>query len=247
MDVYWLEQTAADLPSQENWLSSAENLLLNRMRFPRRRADWKLGRWTAKRAVTAYLHIPGGNADLAGVEITPAPSGAPEVWIANQLAPLTISISHRSGNAVCAVAPFAAALGFDLELIEPRSQSFIADYFTEEERAAIARALPRDRPLLVTLLWSAKESALKTLGMGLRLDTRSAVVNLADEPKLPQDHMDLGWDASWRPLQVCVANGRRFDGWWQSDNDFVRTVTAEPSPSLPIQIPRTIRQSQALA
>lgn len=229
LDVYWLEQTEADLPSGESWLGSNEVALLNRMHFPKRRADWKLGRWTAKRAVATYLNLPGGLPDLAVIEILPTPSGAPQVWLANQSAPLTISISHSSGTAVCAVAPFGAVLGCDLELIEPRSEVFVLDYFTMEERATISRVLPEDRSLFVNLLWSAKESALKTLGEGLRLDTRSVVVNLVSQSQLCPA-------TAWQPLQVCVANGQRFDGWWQWAADFVRTLIAAPAPAPPISI-----------
>lgn len=199
------------------------------MRFPKRRADWKLGRWTAKRAVAIYLHIPDHPSDLARIEILPAPSGVPQVWIANHLAPAALSLSHSSGRAVCAVASSGCALGCDLELIEPRSESFVSDYFTAQERASISRVLPQDRPLFVTLLWSAKESTLKMLGVGLRVDTRCAAVNLVGEPQ-------FCGAAQWRPLQVCAANGQRFDGWWQRADEFVRTVIAAPAPPPPIYL-----------
>ncbi len=77
MDVYWLEQTAADLPAEDDWLSAIEVLRLDGMRFPKRHADWRLGRWTAKRALAAYLNLPSHRQDLTDIEIRPAPSGAP--------------------------------------------------------------------------------------------------------------------------------------------------------------------------
>ena len=133
----------------------------------------KLGRWTAKHAVAACLQLPADLPSLASIEVRPGPSGAPETFLGNKWAPVTISLSHRAGRAVCAVAPDGGALGCDLEVIEPHSDAFIADYFATEEQALVARAAPADRPGLVTLLWSAKESALKALRAGLRLDTRS--------------------------------------------------------------------------
>ena len=149
MNIYWLEQTEASVPSDENWLGPDEMLLLSGMRFPKRRADWRLGRWTAKRAVAAYLSLTGRASDLAAIQILPAPSGAPRAWFKKQSAPVEISISHSSGRAICAVAPSGAALGCDLELIETRSECFVDDYFTTEERATISRVSPsNERNLL---------------------------------------------------------------------------------------------------
>ena len=91
-----------------------------------------------------------------------------------------------------------AELGCDLEIIEPRSDAFVADYFTTEEQALIARASAADRPRLLALLWSAKESALKALHEGLRLDTRCVIVSPFDES------FDLN---GWSPLRVRYTGG----------------------------------------
>ena len=101
-----------------------------------------------------------------------------------------ISLSHSSGRAVCAVALSGAALGCDLEEIAPRSDAFVADYFTSEEQSMVAGSSPAGRPLVSTLIWSAKESALKALQAGLRLDTRSLIVSVDDS------------SGAWHPLQV---------------------------------------------
>jgi 4'-phosphopantetheinyl transferase len=180
MDVYWLEQAEADVPSTNDWLSASEVDRLNGMRFTKRRADWRLGRWTAKRALAVSLNLPAHAQALAEIEIRAAPDGAPEVFFANNPGSVTVSLSHRAGTAVCAVALSGAALGCDLEMIEARTEGFVADYFTTEEQGLVARAFAPDRPQLCTLLWSAKESALKALRAGLRLDTRSVVVSPFD-------------------------------------------------------------------
>ncbi len=170
MEVYWLERTEADLPTDNDWLSASEAASLNGMRFAKRRDDWRLGRWTAKRAVATYLILPSDRQILAGIEIRPMPSGAPEVFIANQPAAVTVSLTHRAGAAACAIASSGVALGCDLEVIEPRSEAFIADYFTAEEQQLIQRMSATERPRLLALLWSGKESALKALRTGLRLE-----------------------------------------------------------------------------
>ena len=69
MEVYWLEQSAADVPAEDEWLSESERTVLAGLRFPKRRADWRLGRWTAKCAAAGYLNLGGDAKSLAGVEL----------------------------------------------------------------------------------------------------------------------------------------------------------------------------------
>ena len=93
MDVHWLEQSTADLPERNDWLSVGDAARLNSMRFEKHRADWRLGRWTAKRSVATYLHLPIDLQALAEIEIRSAPSGAPEVFVENKPAHVVISLS----------------------------------------------------------------------------------------------------------------------------------------------------------
>src|ERR1700687_3935942 len=120
MDVYWVEQNEGDPPAGDDWLNNSEAVRLDGMRFAKRRADWRLGRWTAKRALAVYLNLPTHLQALAEIEIRPAVSGAPEVFFANKPADVTISLSHRAGIAICSIAVSGAALGCDLESVEPR-------------------------------------------------------------------------------------------------------------------------------
>jgi len=221
MKVYWFEQAQADVPAHNDWLSARELVHLSGLRFPKRHADWRLGRWTAKRALVQWLNLPAHPLALADLDVHAAMDGAPEAFLAGQRAPVTISLSHRAGLAVCAVAPAATALGCDLEVIEPRSDSFAADYFAPEERQLVAQARPSERARLLTLLWSAKESTLKALRAGLRLDTRCVIASPVDGHGI------------WHPLQVRQDSGRVFHGWWQSSDGIVRTLVADPPAPSP--------------
>jgi len=232
--VYWLEQTQADVPAENDWLSARESVCLSGLRVAKRRADWRLGRWTAKCAVASFLNLSMDAQDLAQIEIRPASSGAPEIFIANEPAAVAVSISHSSGAAVCAVAMPGVELGCDQEVIEARSDAFVADYFTESEQVLVARVCAAERSRLVTLLWSAKESALKALREGLRLDTRSVTVS----------PINGGFNLNgWSPLQVRCADGRSFYGWWQQGPGMVRTLVANPAPDSPILLPAPTRFS----
>lgn len=230
MNVYWLEQTEADVPAENDWLSQSEAARLEGLRFAKRRADWRLGRWTAKRALSICLDLPAHPQVYKKIEIRAAPSGAPEVVIANQPAGLTISLSHRDGRAACAVTMSSADIGCDLEKVEPHSDAFVGDYFVSEEQALVARAPVADRARLLALLWSAKESALKALHEGLRLDTRCVTVTPFAKS------FDFN---GWSPLQVRYTGGQVFHGWWQQADDILRTVVAaQPLDSpVPLRIP----------
>jgi len=230
MDVYWLEQTKSDLPAQDHWLSAGDLDRLSGMRFEKRRADWQLGRWTAKRALAAYLHLPTHLHALAKIEIRPAPGGAPEVYLASQPAEVTISLSHRAGAALCVIGVCGSALGCDLEIAEPRSDAFVSDYFTTEEQELVARANVADRAQLLAILWSAKESALKALGVGLRLDTRCVAVCPLST------HRSDNSVSEWHPLHVRVSGGPLLQGWWRDSHDMLRTMVANPSPGEPIAL-----------
>ena len=223
MEVLWHEQAEAEVPSQNDWFGERELTRLEGIRVRKRRADWRLGRWTAKRAVARCLNLPCCAAALATLEILAAPDGAPEAFLAGLPVPLTVSLSHRAGVAVCAVAPQGVALGCDLELVEPRDPAFVTDYFTPEEQTVLARAAPSERPRLITLLWSAKESAVKALRVGLRLDTRRVIA-------LPSGTADRG---GWYPLQVRHEGGRVFNGWWYAIDETVRTFVSDPPTVLP--------------
>jgi len=245
MKVYWLEQTEEDVPVERDWLSASELAQLNAMRFTKRRADWQLGRWTAKHALAACLCLPDDHLSLSKIEVRPASSGAPEVFFANQPAAATISLSHREGIAVCAVALEGGALGCDLEVIEARSDAFLRDYFTIEEQEMVAVTPEDDRFRLLALLWSAKESAMKALHTGLRLDTRSVSVlppvllrRRIGSGEVSSEHPAVGEQPTdclepWLRLHVRCAQGQFFHGWWNETRRFVQTVLAAELPLPP--------------
>jgi len=242
MNVHWLEQISASVPAGDSWLSPREACHLYAMRFPKRRADWRLGRWTAKNAVAIFLDIPLEPELLREIEIRPAASGAPEVCIGNDLALIQVSLSHRNGVGTCLLTQSSALLGCDLEIVEPHSAAFVADYFTSDEQDFVAEVPEADRPCLLALLWSAKESALKALREGLRLDPRQMIVSiygLRENQTAYQNDSQSGIfpfgptsppEIDWNPLKVRTSNGQPFLGWWSRTGELVRTMLALPSP-----------------
>lgn len=251
MEISWLEQTETDVPAGNQWLSTGERICLDGMRFPKRRADWRLGRWTGKHAVAAYLNLATDIRDLATIEVLAAPSGAPEVFVQNWPADIAISLSHRDGTALCIAAPAGTRIGCDLETVEPHSDGFIADYCTPEEQALIARTPLERRALVVCLIWSGKESALKALHMGLRLDTRCVCVRPADYPVEPggEKRQELCAEDiisnpdGWRSLSVHCSSGPVYSGWWRFQDQMVRTMVCHR----PLRIPERVLPQSGLA
>jgi 4'-phosphopantetheinyl transferase len=219
----WLLQHAADVPGGVGWLGPGERAVLARLRLAPRRRDWLLGRWTAKQLVARRLARDGRPAALAAIEIRSTDDGAPEIVLGDATAPYLLSISHRAGQALAALAAAPhRALGCDLEPVEARDPLLVQDFFAAEERAAVAAAADAARIRLVALIWSAKESALKALRTGLREDPRDVVVVHATPA------------AGWRELSALHRpTARRFDGWWCERNDAVLTILADGQPTRP--------------
>ena len=216
MSPGWLTRSPADVPMGDAWLGPRERLVQARLHVPKRRADWRLGRWTAKAALTAWL----GPA-AQGAEVLAAADGAPEAWLDGERLPVSLSLSHRAGLALAVVAAAPEVVGCDLELVEPRSDAFVRDWLAPAEQAALAAAPADERARLANLLWTAKEAAAKVRREGLRLDLRQAVASAG----APGD--------GWQPLAVEWTGGERTAGWWRSEGAHVMTVAGTPAPEVP--------------
>jgi 4'-phosphopantetheinyl transferase len=229
--IEWLLQSMTDLPAlpAEAWLSPPERERLATLRVEKKRGEWLLGRWTAKRLAQAVLLGEGqGRIELSHLSITPAPDGAPELHIfvlgedvAEPGSPM-ITISHSGGQAFCALATGGGAVGADIEYIAARGPAFAADYFTPAEQELVAEAPAELRDTLTTAVWSAKEAALKALRLGLTVDTRRVeclvpLAGAAGEGWMP-------FTAACDPSLGGPPGGLRC--WWRCLDDVVLTLAA---------------------
>jgi 4'-phosphopantetheinyl transferase len=207
-NVAWGWQPRSSVPPHDSWLTPVEQRAQERFAVPKRRDDWRLGRWTAKHVVAGWLQRHGRPArpDDVAIVARAHDDGFPVVSVPDGPAP-SISITHCDGVAVCIAGRPDAAVGCDLERIGPRPASFAADWFTPAELQFVDAATDERRSEVVTLIWSAKESALKALGQGLRIDTRAVEVQL-------DEHGDHARGAGWQGVSVVTSTGRSFSGWW---------------------------------
>lgn len=240
----WWAGSDVDVPPGTGWMSASEQARLATMRFTKRRSEYRLRRWVGKRAVLAWQPAGTGSvptdADLAAVEVLNRPSGAPHVVVGGEPAAVDISLTDRAGCAVAVLAPtgvhLGGGIGVDVEVVEPRSDGFVADFLTPAEQRWV-HAWPLGRDVGANLLWSAKESALKVLGVGLMADTRRVDVRVDDGPL----------EAGWAPLEARVADGwapvpervpgATFGGWWRRDGVWLLTVTTRRPVPRPVVLP----------
>lgn len=215
----WLEGRAADVPAGDAWLAEAEKGLLGPAAVPARRSDWRLGRWTAKRALAGYLGLPATAATWPALAILPDAAGAPLATYRSQPLRVSLSISHRAERALAVVGAAGVEVGCDLERIEARSPAFVADFLTGAERQLWAAHTGAERDAVANRIWSAKESVLKLARRGLRVDPREVEIRFGtDGPR-------CGWrsfTADWAPVGDCA-------GWWRSEDDLIYTMVSRPS------------------
>jgi 4'-phosphopantetheinyl transferase len=224
--IYWTlaDRARAGLQNPEAFLSPAERKKLATLRFPKRRDEWLLGRWGAKslaRSLPDFHEFP-----LAEVEIRNTPEGVPFISISHGTCPAhSLSISHSGEFAFCALTlGEGLAIGADLERVEPRTDEFVEDYFTPVERDLVNSCPPEAKGLVATLIWSAKESMLKALQVGLRWDTRQVEVSKIDRLGEKKDAQ-----VSWQALHVRASKSGTGDwcAWWQCRGGFLLTLAAK--------------------
>lgn len=245
--IHWLVQSASDHSAlrgatpPEGLLGPAELACFERLRTEKRRRDWLLGRWTAKRLLGEELERRYGVRPRHDeLEIVAAPDGSPGLsadWrlalgergnLPSPLPTPQLSISHSHDRAFCTVCDTPGlAIGCDIERVEPRAPVFVADYFTARERALVEEAPAELRDLLVTAIWSAKEAALKALRLGLTVDTRQVGCYPAVTGATGPDR----WSAFPVELDPELGHAAPAAGWWRASDGFVLTVVALGAPS----------------
>ena len=220
-----IAQSEAAVPAGDAWLAPAERRRAEGLAFAARRRDYRLGRWTAKRALAHFL----GAAQLSEIEVRGAAKTPPTAYLRGASAPCAISLSHRDGSALAAVAPAGTRLGCDLERDEPRSDEFVSHYFAPRERAWLESLAEPLRSRAAALAWSAKESAVKALGTGLDRDPRDLEVEFV---------ASVAPASRWRRLSVAFAEEARLGGFWCQRGAWLLTVVADPSLAAPRWISR---------
>jgi 4'-phosphopantetheinyl transferase len=235
--IHWLVCPAEECPALRSgtppgdgpppdFLSPSERQAYAHFRFDKRRREWLLGRWTAKRLLRlsdqAYRDL-----ELNAISVGNDPDGAPFLSVQGKgRLPLSLSISHRQErafSALCASFP----VGADIERVEAHAPSFVRDYFTAQEAERVFSAPPQMRNALATVIWSAKEAVLKAVRLGLRVDTRAVEVCHVQGMEQDQGAEELSLDPeAWYEMRIATTlpDTSCFVAWWRPDGDYVLTL-----------------------
>jgi phosphopantetheinyl transferase (holo-ACP synthase) len=199
---------ASILPDEEVTLTWLLDYLLNpqEQRYAEqaitngtRRREWVLGRIAAKEAVRRLLlQFHGIAIPLADIIIGRLESGKP--WVCGEFvnyigwAP-SISISHKAGRAIALAAhpQVGASVGIDLEAVEQREEGFERLAFTEQERETIGKIPFAQKPVAMSAIWAAKESAAKALGIGMQNNPKNIQIRA-----LLQPDSNLAFGVTWQ-------------------------------------------------
>jgi len=222
----WLTSSLAEVPGAVDWLGPRGLRALAALSVEKRRASWRLGRWAAKAAVGAWLALPASR-----IEILAGDDGAPDAWLDTECAPVSVSLSHRGGRALAAVASTPAVIGCDLELVEPRSGAFVREWLAPAEQRLLAGCAADERDRIANLVWTAKEAAAKVRREGLRLDVRRA------PPVHNQGSPVRGAGGAVRDVHGRA--GARTTGWWRDEPGWVMAILGDPAPDRPRRLARS--------
>ncbi len=140
--------------------------------------------------------------------------------------PVSLSISHAGGRALCAAAPDGlprspGAIGIDLGELEPRSDELARTFFTEEEQRLVRDVPAAARDLTANLVWCAKEAVLKALALGLTVDTQELTCLPADGPVDPEEWPLAPPEGEWHVFTAScsaalVPGGGAIRGIWRT-------------------------------
>ncbi len=180
-----IEQSAlASDPS--SILTTAELSQFRNIGTSQRRHNWLAGRVVAKRLLSNVLKSRF-LLDYAANEICifNDVQGVPRAKVENRpslLQHLSLSISHESGHAACAVS-FVGLVGIDIACkknIKPMVQRY---YLSDAEMQEMRSFFPDT--IGPTLYWTIKEAYLKAKGVGLTESPRNTIVRISDHNYCP--------------------------------------------------------------
>ena len=179
--------------------TTRERDAFERLRVDKRRRDWLAGRLAAKRAVQLRLGLPQRRIEILRTPEGPQ-RGRPVARIDGERAIAgSISISHSGGLAVACHA--TTDVGIDIEVCEPRDESFISTAFTADEARALLDLGEAERPDAVTLAWCRKEALAKSLGRGFGVALHTLRTDRTPRHWIEAGLFDHGGPMAWARVQ----------------------------------------------
>jgi len=159
--------TATDGAAARLALTGQEASSCARLPSSDRQRDFRAGRLAAKRAVMGFV----GRGLSRRMEVRSRVDGFPSLSLLDpsgrwRTTAVELSISHRDGHAVAAIAPAGVRVGVDLEPAEAVPLGLARHFLTPREQDLASGGDP-------TVLWSLKEAAWKALALGRSLPLKA--------------------------------------------------------------------------
>jgi 4'-phosphopantetheinyl transferase len=228
--IYWYFSSEPPLHDRDSleFLAPEEQAILTSKRFPKRRSEWVHGRLVAKTLI-AHCHPQAVGRPIQDIIIRNETRGAPYGVLQDGTSISgCLSVSHSCSLAVAALSLVDhLRVGIDLEAIAPRPTGFFENYFTGNEIDYVRAGSEEELRSRLTLIWSAKESVLKAMRIGLAKDTRQIDI-------IPQEkESDQPPSNSWNRYKVNIDAGMAESirpcswlGWWKFLPGYILTVAA---------------------
>lgn len=210
--IRWLTARPGPALDQRNFLCAAEVAEGQRYRHPGRYRQWLLGRAAAKVLLDKHSQAAGQAELLPGsIHIQRIDTGWPKPrYVDGGDIPVSLSISHTSDKALCALCPKAeGTLGADIEVIAPRSKHLLEDFYTSAEREYLHALESAEQARAATIIWCIKEAALKARRTGFHESATSVAVGV----------IDSSCEYVWKRAQVILKDGTRPEAFWRLSAD----------------------------
>jgi 4'-phosphopantetheinyl transferase len=211
----------------DKYFSLEEQAEYSRFKVIKRQFEWISSRIISKKMINQILK--GEKLNFPDIRIKKEETGQPYIYITGQgRLEGKFSLSHSNGYVFCGYSPSKELVfGFDLEKIEAHSLEFVQDYFTPREIEKYLTLDKADNNDYTTMVWSAKEAVLKTMGLGLSIDTRKVEI-------IPSDGSSAL--AGWSSCLVNYENKTNLNlmVYWQKIDGFIRTICIPGE--IPIQL-----------
>ena len=159
MNYRYLVVKNTEAPKAEDFLTTFEYKQYEHFKVPKRAEEWLGARYAAKKLAMDFFTFP-----MTRMQIKNTKTGAPILQVegGNHL---TISLTHSGKYAAAAISLTGDLVGIDVEHIEPRSDSWVKEFFYDEE-------ILENTPAFQTELWAKKEAIVKLLQIGLTVPAK---------------------------------------------------------------------------
>lgn len=194
-------------------LSDAEQGRLDRMRHPRRRHEYLLGRALIRTLLSRVAPVAPGDWRFVLGE-----RGRPDLVPGQTNVDLRFNLAHTFGLIACAVA-VGCEVGLDVEDTRRRGRTTeIAGRFFAPAEVAELRSLPaaQQRPRFFDY-WCLKESYIKARGLGLAIPLRSFAFDVAAPEAIGISMTEAAGDApaGWRFMLASPTDRHRLALAWR--------------------------------